>query len=143
MKKLFTLAVLVGAGLMAASVWAGGYGFHDKDVACFQGPVQAAAAATTHFPGFSGLTICEDLCDKWESVCKGWAKAAGTCLKSEASKTASLEKSACVLAANPTLCKQGVGSDLETYLDNLIVDSNTAKTNCENSVPNCVSYCTN
>lgn len=143
MKKLFTLAALIGAGAIAASAWAGGPGFHGKDVSCLQSPIDAASAATTYFPGFSDLATCEDLCDKWESTCKGWMKAASTCLKSEASKTASLEKSACVLAANPAACKKSVGGDLETYLDNLIVDTNTAKANCESSVAACVSYCNN
>lgn len=143
MKKLFTLAALVGAGMIAASAWAGGYGFHDKDVSCFQSPIGAASSAATYFPGFSDLATCEDLCSKWESTCKGWVKAASTCLKSEASKTASLEKSECVLAANPTVCKQGIGGDLETYLDNLIADTNTAKANCESNESNCLSYCQN
>lgn len=143
MKKLFTLAALVGAGVIAVSAWAGGPGFHGKDVSCLRSPIGAASVATNYFPGFSDLATCEDLCSKWESTCKGWVKAASTCLKSEASKTASLEKSACVLEMDPAACKQSVGGDLETFLDNLIADTNTGKANCESNESNCLSYCQN
>lgn len=138
MKKFFAIVSVFGSMALATATWAGSNSFHNVEVACTRSPIGAAFAATNYYPS-GDMTTCPDRCAKWVSTCKSWATAASTCLKSEASKTASLEKTVCTTPA----CKQAVGSDLEDFLDNLIINTNDAKDACASNETNCVSACEN
>lgn len=139
MRKFLLMAALLCSAAWTVAAWAGGNSFHGVEVACSRLPTGAVSLATLHYPGSGDPSACPDLCAKWVSTCKGWANAASTCLKSEASKTASLEKTACTTPA----CKQAVGADLEDFLDDLIANTNTAKDTCESNETACVNTCQN